>query len=68
MDALYEARQAWSQATLTDASYASLFQGFLPDAFDEVMWRLQVAVTEFLDQRIGELLAFFAETDGGSWS
>jgi arylsulfatase A-like enzyme len=30
--------------------------------FDEAMWRLQVAATEFLDQRMGELLAFFAET------
>lgn len=30
--------------------------------FDEAMWRLQIAATEFLDARMGELLAFFAET------
>ena len=29
--------------------------------FDEAMWRLQVTATEFLDERMGELLAFFAE-------
>lgn len=30
--------------------------------FDEMMWRLQVACVEFLDERMGELLAFFGET------
>jgi membrane-anchored protein YejM (alkaline phosphatase superfamily) len=31
-------------------------------AFDETMWRMQVACAEFLDERMGELLAFFGET------
>jgi hypothetical protein len=31
-------------------------------AFDEDMWRLQVASTEFLDERIGDLLDFYGET------
>lgn len=31
-------------------------------AFDKEMWRLQVACVEFLDERMGELLAFFRET------
>lgn len=32
-------------------------------AFDEAMWRMQVACVEFLDARMGELLQFFKETN-----
>ena len=31
--------------------------------FDEEMWRMQIACVEFLDQRMGELLAFFDEIE-----
>jgi hypothetical protein len=35
LDAHAEALQAWSQATFTYASHASMFQGFLPHVFVE---------------------------------
>jgi hypothetical protein len=36
--------------------------------FDEAMWPLQVAATAFLDQRMGELLAFSPRLGGASRS